>query len=186
MVIAMEGPKHEGTKSSAVIHQACTECCSGHERQNFSEIRTGLLFQKNAVRVFSIMFGCTHFFLFKTLHLLWASSKNRLRPPCLKCNNKHKSVLYLQAHVVRLSKWVALRPYGAAGKCSESDAAQLPLRESAGGKRVGGGSSSSDLVQDEWTSLSLTAIRDYGYLSREFSNIWSVKLVYMSSGISYL
>ena len=48
--------------------------------------------KKKAVCVFSFMFGWTHFFLFKTLHLLWASSKNRLRPPCLKCNNKQKSV----------------------------------------------------------------------------------------------
>ena len=35
MLISIEGPKLEDTKSSAVTHLASTEFCSRHERQKF-------------------------------------------------------------------------------------------------------------------------------------------------------
>ena len=58
-------------KCSAVIDLACTEFCSRCERQNcavsFLEISLPVCLN------FNVMFGCTHFF--KTLHLLYASSK---------------------------------------------------------------------------------------------------------------
>ena len=41
----MEGPKLEGTDSSAVIHLACTEFCSRHWRQNLNHVTAGFFFK---------------------------------------------------------------------------------------------------------------------------------------------
>ena len=67
MLIAMEDPKLEATETSesiAVIRQACSE---------FWSKKVYYKSHRHCVSVCSVIIGCMHFF--KTLHLLYASSK---------------------------------------------------------------------------------------------------------------
>ena len=54
------GPKLEHAESSTNIPQTCTQFGTRHEMQNLN-YRSVDCSLKNAVSVFSVMFGCMHF-----------------------------------------------------------------------------------------------------------------------------
>lgn len=80
MLIAVEGSKFRDTEGRVEL-LSIGHAQNSAERQNFNWISAGLFFNKIAIGVCIIMFGCTYICIFvKTLHLLYTSSEKCLQP----------------------------------------------------------------------------------------------------------